>query len=256
MKLQTFHPCKLLRPFVKAYIIIESGDGMENKLLPDTSVVMAFRFRGRVSHTLGNVKSDLPFSVISGLRRSPRQVSYTPNAATFLVKFHEGGVPVFLRLPAHELFGQTVSLDHFVPRAQLDSTEDLLSEAVDHRQRVAIVERLLLSLFRPVQPDLLIATAIKQIVHTRGTLPVKELLARLPISRDPFEKRFRQVTGTSPKQFSLIIRMQNAITTGRETSLTTTALSAGYFDQAHFIKDFRRFTGTTPRVFFRSGPYW
>ncbi|MBC9794726.1 helix-turn-helix domain-containing protein [Sinomicrobium weinanense] len=256
MKLRSYHPCKLLRPFIKAYLIIESEDGMENNLLPDTSVVMAFRFRGRISHTLDNTGSDLPFSVISGLRKSPRQVRYAANAATFLVKFQEGGVPAFLSLPTHELFGQIVSLDHFAPRAQLNEIEDLLCEAADHRQRVVIVERFLRTLFHPAPSDPLIAKAIKQIEHTRGTLSIRKLLAGFPISRDPFEKRFRRVTGTSPKQFSAIVRMRNVITAPRENNLTATALSAGYFDQAHFIKDFRQFTGTTPKAFFRSARYW
>lgn len=256
MQLQTYHPGKLLRPFVRAYLIIESEDGMENTLLPDTSVVMAFRIRGKVYHTRKNATDSLPFSVISGLRRTPRQVRYTTQAATLLVKFHENGAAAFLPFPVHELFAQTISLDHFIPRPELNAIEDLLGAATDHPQRVAIVERFLCALLRPAQPDLLIARAIKEIEYGQGTLSVGELLKNLPISRDPFEKRFRRTTGTSPKQFSAIVRMRNVITRRPENNLTAIAHTAGYFDQSHFIKDFRQFTGTTPGAFFRSGRYW
>lgn len=256
MKMHTYPPGEHLRSFVKSYLIIESKDGMENNLLPDTSLVMAFRIRGKVTHGTEEETSPLPFSVITGLRRSPRQVCYAPGSATLIVKFSETGASAFLPLPVHELFGQTVPLDNFISKKEIDHVENRLGEAENRVQQITVVEHFLLSLFHPPDHDIVIARTIEKIEFNKGLLPIGDILKSLPLSRDPFEKRFRRVTGSSPKQFSSIVRMRHILSGPQKDNLTSIAYTSGYFDQAHFIKDFRRFTGTTPTIFFRSGPYW
>ncbi|MGS2764757.1 helix-turn-helix domain-containing protein [Sinomicrobium sp. M5D2P9] len=256
MKIHTCHPGKQLSQFVKSYLIIKSEDGMENLLLPDTSIIMAFRIRGQIAYGTGGEITPLPFSVITGLRKSPRQVSYAPGSATIIVKFRETGASAFLPLPVHELFGQTVSLNNFITREETDRVENQLGETENHSQQIAVIEHFLLSLLHPPGNDVVIAKAIEKIEYSKGLLPIGDLLEGLPLSRDPFEKRFRRVTGTSPKQFASIVRMRNILSSSQKDNFTSVAYTSGYFDQAHFIKDFRRFTGTTPTIFFRSGPYW
>ncbi len=53
--------------------------------------------------------------------------------------------------------------------------------------------------------------AIQKIKLSKGDIKIKELVAGLPISRDPFEKRFRKITGTSPKHFAAITRLKSLI---------------------------------------------
>jgi methylphosphotriester-DNA--protein-cysteine methyltransferase len=105
--------------------------------------------------------------------------------------------------------------------------------------------------------DPIIELALQRIRGANGIIRISELADSLFISRDPFEKRFRSVAGTSPKQFATIIRLRSLIGQySGETSLTSAAAEAGYFDQSHFIKDFRSFTGEPPKQFFRSAAFW
>jgi AraC-like DNA-binding protein len=102
---------------------------------------------------------------------------------------------------------------------------------------------------------------------------IKELADGLFISQDAFEKRFRRVIGASPKQFSYIIRMRAIVHGGLQEAmngglksvvnggakrhpLTESAFDAGYFDQPHFNKDFKLFTGQTPTDFLKSPLFW
>jgi methylphosphotriester-DNA--protein-cysteine methyltransferase len=104
---------------------------------------------------------------------------------------------------------------------------------------------------------MLINHAIEKIKLSHGMIRIHDLLADLPISRDPFEKKFRRLVGTSPKQYAALIRMRHVIDSyTAHHSLTDTAHAAGYFDQAHFIKDFKAFTGETPLAFFKSSRFW
>ena len=255
--MEKYLPCAILQPFVKHFLIIDSEHGMENRILPDTSIVMAFRLKGQLAYTENGTYHNLPLSVITGIRESSRVISYSKDTATLLVAFNEGGAAAFFKEPLHELSGISISLDHLVQGPKIHAIEEQLAEAPGNREKVKIVEQFLLSELKKTQADLLIREAIQKIKFSKGDIKIKDLLADLPISRDPFEKRFRRITGTSPKQFSVIVRLKNLISSySGSTSLTEMAYDAGYFDQAHFIKDFRSFTGQTPHDFFRNAEWW
>src|SRR5690606_6372835 len=99
--------------------------------------------------------------------------------------------------------------------------------------------------------DDIVENAIRQIQLSKGSVKINKLIEPYPLSRDPFDKRFRRVTGTSPKQFATIVRLRNLVAQYPSThNLTDLAYTAGYFDQAHFIKDFKTYTGLTPSEYF------
>ena len=252
-----FLPCPALQPYIKNFLIIECEQGMVNQILPDTSIVIAFRLRGHVSYSDNSTTENLPQSVITGIRDSSRLVDYAENTSNLLVIFKEGGAASFFKEPMHELGSISVSLDYLIQRGKVCAIEEELATADNNNQRILIVERFLLSELKKTHSDSLVSEAIQKIKLSKGDIKIKELLTGLPISRDPFEKRFRKITGTSPKHFAAIIRLKNLIETYTDAiSFTEAAYSAGYYDQAHFIKDFRAFTGQTPHDFFKAPPLW
>jgi AraC-like DNA-binding protein len=236
---------------------LKTEQGMVNRILPDTSIVIAFRLRGQVSYSDNGVTQTFPQSIISGIRESSRIVDYGAGTANLLIIFKEGGAAAFFKEPLHELGSISVSLDHLIERSKVNAIEEKLAAADNNNQRLLIVERFLLSELKKTQNDLLVCEAIEQIRQSKGDIKIKDLLSGLPISRDPFEKRFRKITGTSPKHFSVIVRLKNLIDNySGAVSLTDAAYSAGYYDQAHFIKDFRAFTGQAPHDFFKTPRAW
>jgi AraC-like DNA-binding protein len=252
-----FLPSPVLQPYVNTFLILESEHGMVNRILPDTSIVIAFRLRGQLSYSDNGATQTFPQSFISGIRESSRIVNYEAGTANLLIIFKEGGAAAFFKEPLHELGSISVSLDYLIERSKVNAIEEELAAADNNNQRILIVERFLLSELKKTQTDLLVCEAIQQIRQSKGDIKIKDLLLGLPISRDPFEKRFRKVTGTSPKHFSVIVRLKNLIdNSSGAVSLTDAAYSAGYYDQAHFIKDFRAFTGQAPNDFFKSPPQW
>src|SRR5690606_27202033 len=115
--------------------------------------------------------------------------------------------------------------------------------AITDKQRIAIVEQFLLSQLKDIQTDKLIVEAVKIIYQTKGTIKIKALSERLFISQSPFEKRFRKLVGTTPKKFASIVRFNAVLDSFSNTkSLTEICYENHYFDQAHFIKDFKLFT--------------
>ncbi len=257
MKIEKFFPSPALMPFVKEFLIIESDLETGNNLLPDTSIVMAFRYRGSVQNVEGETREAIPASAITGLRRSARRLHYSKATANLLVVFNEGGTAAFSRIPAHELFGLTVSSENLFRSAELNEILERLAEAKTNSDRVDIVETFLLRKLIDTKPVCLIDNAIQLIKARSGIIRMKDLVVSLHISQDAFEKRFRTLIGSTPKQYASIIRLRNLI--GKYpsySSLTEASYEAGYFDQSHFIKEFRLFTGRAPKDFFKSSVYW
>jgi AraC-like DNA-binding protein len=250
-------PAAALRPFVKSYLIIESQDELTNRVLPDTGVVMAFRYKGAIGYGAEDVINNLPSMVVSGLRKSARLINYADNTGNILVLFKEAGAAAFLKAPLHELFEKTEPLDNFIHQRKISIIQEQLSEAGNSARRIAVIERFLLAELYDQRLDPLILAAVQKIHLVQGVCRVKDLASEFYISQDAFEKRFRRVVGTSPKQFSSVIRMKSVIDGGRQKQrLTDIAFEAGYFDQPHFNKDFKLFTGQTPTDFFRSPSFW
>ncbi|WP_143307179.1 helix-turn-helix domain-containing protein [Chitinophaga vietnamensis] len=255
MKIEKFLPSLPLRPFIREIMIIESELATDSSITPDTSIVMAFRFMGHVAKKEGTEKAIIPASSITGIRKSVRTLFYEKASANLLVMFKEGGMAAFSRTPAHELFGLHVSTDNIFLSSEQEEILERLVAAPDNQRRIAIIETFLLKkLFDgKTGPDPRIDHAIQLIKQQHGIVRIKELAPALHISQDAFEKRFRALVGATPKQYASIVRLKNLINNyASYTSLTDASYEAGYFDQSHFIKDFRGFTGQTPKDFFKS----
>src|SRR5262245_56829811 len=100
MKIERHIPSDILKPFIKTFMMIESENGMVNKVLPDTSIVMAFRYKG-ITYSGSDNKSRLPTAAISGLTKSIRFLDYSKETATVVVVFNEGGATAFFNQPLH-----------------------------------------------------------------------------------------------------------------------------------------------------------
>ncbi|MFT3825169.1 MAG: helix-turn-helix transcriptional regulator [Chitinophagaceae bacterium] len=256
MELKEYIPTAALKPYIRSFRIIESRSEVVNRVVPNTSFALAFRLKGSIAYINGEQKVELPSAAFSGLRRSVRLISYNADSAALIVLFTETGISAFFKEPLHELFEQSISLDHVLRQSEVQMIEERLADTGTNAERIKIVERFLLSKLIRNDADKLVQSAVADIYANNGMLKIKELSEKLYISQDAFEKRFRKTIGTSPKQFASIIRLKSITQKAAPTSLLDVAIENGYYDQAHFIKDFKLFTGLTPREFYRSGLFW
>jgi AraC-like DNA-binding protein len=258
MNLQRYIPSPDLKPFLRDILFIETEAATHNLLLPDTSLVLAIRYKGSVTQTIDNLDESLPLTTISGLRLSPRYINYSAAAANLLIRFEPGGAAAFFAEPLQEFFQESVSASELKGFANIPSIATQLSDMTTNTQRAAFIQQYLHTKIRAT-PDPLIHEAIKTLKTAKGAISINSLTKQLYISQDAFEKRFRKTVGMTAKHFSSIVRLRHIIDTyspEKAPTLTHIAHSAGYFDQAHFSHDFQRFTGQPPRQFFASTNYW
>jgi AraC-like DNA-binding protein len=239
-----------LRRFVLRFMVVEFPALHNDAHLPDTGPVAAFTFRGKVR--IGG--EWVPPAAFTGPRETLTAHEHHPGHAVLLATFTPAGANAFLRPSLEEFTAINADLTGVLGcRNELDQLHELLAEAPDHRRRVTLLENFLLARIRLPAPDPLVAAAVAWLEGKNGAGRIDQLTRYVGLSQSALERRFRRVVGISPKRFASVVRLRHAVQLrAAGVSSSILAHTAGYFDQAHFINDFRRATGSTPDVFFRS----
>jgi AraC-like DNA-binding protein len=251
MRFEVFIPCDILKPLVKTFAIQEADEERSYKVLPDTNIVIGFQYKGRLSVVENSRESKLATAGVTGLTDRYKIFKNSGSIGSVLVYFRETGARAFFKQPLHELFQESISLENFILRAELLVLEEQLGEARTDQDKITIVELFLISRMTVEAPDKLVAAALALIHQHKGNIRIGTLAEQLHTSQSPLEKRFRQTVGTSAKKFAAIVRLKHVLknfTPGK--SFTELGYEAGFYDQAHFIKEFKSFTGENPSQYF------
>jgi AraC-like DNA-binding protein len=145
--------------------------------------------------------------------------------------------------------------NELVPLSQVsdfpESLDGLREEDVRGRKRA--LDRMLLPRFqkKPAH-DTGFDRAVESVVEAEGRIRVDGLSRDLGVSCRQLERMFRERVGLGPKRFAKVLRFQSVFRRAafEEGPWAMLALDCGYYDQAHFIRDFRSFTGRSPGALF------
>lgn len=252
MKFDKHFPTEQLKPYIKYFVVTENELENEYKVFPSSGLVIGFQYKGQLAAVKDNTESKLTTAGITGITDGYKIFKNSADIGTVLIYFTEIGFTHFASHPANELFNLSLSLEDIFDKNSVTEVEEKLTIATTDKQRIKIVEQFLLSQLKDIETDKLIVEAVKLIYQSNGTIRIKELNEKLFTSQSPFEKRFRKVVGTTAKKFASIVRFNTVLDNLNESkSLTEICYENNFFDQAHFIKDFKQFTGDTPENFKR-----
>jgi AraC-like DNA-binding protein len=184
-------------------------------------------------------------------------VEIQPAGSTGLVsvRLRPWGAHHFLGAPISEIADRQVAAEELWG-GEARELEERLAEAHDTRSRVGLVEAFLLRQLRRHQKTD-VEALVRAVWARRGQGRVRELCNEIGLTERRLQRVFASSLGVSPKGFARLVRFQNACATlqrGGWTSLTQVGHDCGYYDQAHFISDFRAFSGMTPRAFATGRP--
>jgi AraC-like DNA-binding protein len=219
----------------------------ENQVLPGIHAVLGFQLRGHV-HT-GEARLS-PIGV-TGIQRTVRTYRYAPGTRSVLVRFTPQGASCF-GVPASELASRNVGLHDLIGPARARNVTAEIEAAAGAAQAIAVVEQLLLGM--GFAPDPIVERALAMMIRPGGDeeTQVAAIARILAVSERQLERRFRDRVGVSPKLFASLRRFALATKIAATSrSLTRAAVDAGYYDQPHLNRDFRRFSGMTPGAWLR-----
>jgi methylphosphotriester-DNA--protein-cysteine methyltransferase len=172
-----------------------------------------------------------------------------PSHVDFIgVTLRPGGAFALFGFEAHELGNQIVALDALLGTFATELRERL-AEARDAKARFTLLEAMLTARLRRLSDVDRVAPALKLLERSNGMVPIADLVAATNVSHKHLVTLFNRVVGAPPKTLARLYRLEHlvaAIDAGDERTWTGVAHDFDYFDQAHFNKDFKRFTGHTP----------
>ena len=147
----------------------------------------------------------------------------------------------------------TVSLEKLFGKDGKEIEQKILN-AKSTSARIKLIEIFLLNRLTDIETvDRIVKSTLETILTANGQLSVTELSKLTNVNRRQLERKFSSTIGLSPKQLSKTIRLQatlKMLLNNKFTSLTALAYEREYYDQAHFIKDFKELTGFTPKIFY------
>ncbi|WP_162917614.1 helix-turn-helix domain-containing protein [Dongia deserti] len=192
-------------------------------------------------------------SFLAGLHDVHVFTEYEGRQSGFQVNFTLLGAYRFLNITMSDIANRCLDLGDLLGDGEAERLVDSLQDAADWPTRFDLMDRFLLERLRhgrPMSPD--VAWALKNLQATHGARSIGALSRDLSCSRKTLIQRFHAQIGLSPKAVANILRFAHAVERIRaadEESWADLAIACGYYDQAHFNRDFRRYSGRTPREF-------
>lgn len=257
MKYEVHIPVSELQPFIKCFWTLEQETAEEpqrQRVLPDGCMEMIFHYGDHYRQYFNDGSSIIqPKSFVFGQISSYIEIAPTGITGIIAARFLPEGLVPFIDIPISKLENKAVDLFTLFGEEGNDLEEEVLS-AKNNPDRIKVVEKFLLKrLTTPQTIDTITKSCVEAIFQSQGQIGVIELADKMNINRRNMERRFEMAIGLSPKQLSRVVRLQSTLKklNGMQYgSLTALAYENGYYDQAHFIKDFKEFTGLSPKLFF------
>ncbi len=186
---------------------------------------------------------------VAGLQTKPRSVESYGRSKMIMVQFKPAGAFILLRDPLHYYTNDYVNLDTIFSQEAEDIWQQL-QETKNMNQQVRIVEHFLFQkISKATLPSKKMLNSIDLLFSETRHLSIQQICSQLNISRKHLNDLTKNFAGVSPKTLSSLHRLQKTLQTMSASSgdkLTDLAYELDYFDQAHFINDFRRLTDLKP----------
>jgi len=247
MKISTPHI--LLAPYVESfwdYEDLTSGNTASLSILPDTATYLCFIYGDFLQTTHKNAVYNFR-SGLAGFQSYRSDLGGVGKISGVSARLTPWGMNVFRNGVVKYCSDRRVDCRDIFPRHIIEQIEENLSLRTTPQSRIHYIEQFLISIFNPDKQDLLVQKACKDILASKGNCTIRALANSVNLSKRTLERRFVNHIGTSPKQFSRVVRLRNAILLRRhQLAWADIACTAGYYDQSHMIHEFQELCGITP----------
>ncbi|MEZ4793668.1 MAG: AraC family transcriptional regulator [Gelidibacter sp.] len=256
MRHQLIKPKCVLKRYVDYYFIFENDTELTTNcvdVFPSPGTSMIFVFGSNDIHFTSEkdkiLKPCADFAIDTFVLHKRKFVG-PKDLGILIVCFKPWAIHNFVPFHIKEAPNQRIDLKDIYP-SKIDQLEEELGKATSDSERIAVTETFLLSIFKEKHIGAKILKAHSIIKQSIGMVPVYDIAKKIDLSEKQFNRNFMESTGISPKLYSRLERFYYAVMKMKQDheSLTSIALDSGYFDQAHFINEFKKFTQITPKQY-------
>jgi AraC-like DNA-binding protein len=223
-----------------------------HRVLPDGSVDIVIGFGGSTSGG-GAKRLEVVQAIGVGTMTRPLIIAGAMPDFHVGVRFRPGHAMSALGIPASELTDDRIAYSSLSQESESDL--DSLSRLESNEERLAgVVSLVRHRLLGATQVPSAVRAAVRRITKASGNLRVADLADDIGITRQQLARQFAMHVGVAPKTFARVVRTRAALARAaaaraaypREVDWSAIACDLGYYDQPHFIDDFKALTGLTP----------
>jgi AraC-like DNA-binding protein len=253
-----------LRPFVRYYWTLKCNGATawaDEYLAPDGFEELIFNYGGKFRRTeiQGAMTSRdvLSRSYVVGCKTVGVNCLRLDDLSMVGVKLWPNSLYSLLGIPMSEFLGRPVELQALGDRKLLE-IESRLYDAPGEEAVKLLLDQMLTPTELSRRSSGLVGNSIARIFKARGDIAIDDIMKLEGRHYRTAERAFLERVGVPPKQLAKVIRFKHAYTTLNTRSERPreilSPMDFGYYDPSHFAKDFRQFTGTTPKEFLSSRP--
>jgi AraC-like DNA-binding protein len=248
-------PCEELRDYVSHFWVSRLNSYEQANFIyystANTNTELAFAFK---APHLGH--SELVFSSVLGHTTTFAQLPSNGFLDILGASLYSYAVPCFLDVSPSDLMNRFADIESILPHKGKLINEKMTHALTAHDRLGVLTDYFKAQLRKKRFEDPVIVNAIRYVRKHSGMVTISELASQFCLSQKQFERRFTAYSGFKPKLYSRIVRFESALWNSKNyNTLTEAACAYGYYDQAHFIHDFKKFGGFAPNHFFSLAGY-
>jgi AraC-like DNA-binding protein len=235
------------------------GDPASWLIVPDGEIKLIFPIRGDITCTIGDRarRHRTARLIVSTMRTAPGRLWFPDGIDAIGVIVRPEAAYRLFDGPHHELTNCTFDGEEMFGTSARRWQEELANMPAREDRISALQQQLWAWLCRRDRRDRAYEFAVRRLRQAEGSIRIEDVALQLGWSRRHLERRFREHVGVGPKTFAAILRFHAVYKRVRRAGPGTygDAIGDAYFDQSHFLKEFKRFTGTSPRTYTRAADY-
>lgn len=255
-----YRPCNLLSPYIDRYWEFdgETEGGTKYIIPPHGCADIVFATDNAPDFAARSSELRPHHSYFAGPMNTYKELTSNAESMQILgVRFRPCGLSRFIDLPLHELINQKADVAHLPTLFECSFTETLCKKECT-QQRITAIEKYLIKLLMHSgrHRDKQIAMAVCLIEQYKGNISIRDVSSEICLCQRHLERKFRECTGYSPKEYSQIVKFWNAIALLRNhaafNNLLSVAIEAGYYDVSHLSREVKRLSGDVPYAFLKT----
>ena len=257
MNYQTYKPHPTLESLVKFYWTLEvpfDANNQKQKIIPDGCIEMTFNLGDKIKRYISKSEFIIhPSAMVMGQRTKSYYIEPVGHVDTIAICLYPHGFANFVNTSLENLVDKETPIENLFGEIQANELERRIIHATNTEERIEIIETFLLNkLNEETTIENIVKTTVDMLISTKGSTPINIILKDDLSKKRQLERYFKKQIGISHKQLSKVIRLQATLQmlhNHTSESLSDIAYENEYFDQTHFIKDFKEFVGITPKEF-------
>ena len=252
MRDKVFYPSDFLTPYIKCYWTCRHDEDVVEVMYPSGCLEMCIDIstNDTIRYRAGR-PIKVPTLEILGHWNVPTRAALTKGNTCLITRFQPYAAPLFFPNPASDFTNESIDLRDIFSRESAELYSRLMEQPY-LEQKIEVLEAFLFQRLlnnRKAHDKMrLVEGVCNAIGRNDGSFNSKDLAKQFGFSERYIQKLFLNWVGITPKDLFSIHRFNKSLHLIRSAnaSLTAIAYECGYYDQAHFIREFKSFTGLTP----------